>query len=148
MFVIPAFDIITRSSDTFDPQQHVFCSLRIRFSSSVKFSILFSHYLCNGVFFYFTHTSHNSLIVQCLLCLEWALLLLSSANPVFYLLPQIIKKCCSMFVCNCQSLKQEILYLFSSSSFLTQLLFQCHFHFLQIMNSMSCKDFLEMVLIQ
>ena len=60
--VIPAFDIITRSSDPFDPQQYVFCSLGIRFSSSLKFCVLFSYYFCNE-FLYYKHTSHWAIIL-------------------------------------------------------------------------------------
>jgi hypothetical protein len=47
---------------SFDPQQHVFFSLGIRFSLSLKFCILFSHYLCNE-FLCYKHTSHRTIIL-------------------------------------------------------------------------------------
>ena len=63
ILVIPDFDTITRSSDPFDPQKHVFSSLGIRFSSSVKFCFLLSHYLCIG-FLYYKLISHRAVILS------------------------------------------------------------------------------------
>jgi len=100
MLAIPAFDIITRSSDPFDPQQNVFWSLSFRFSSSVKFSILFSNYLCNEVLYY-KQTSHRAVILWSFgAFFLWNKLCHSCHQPILYFIFFLrLLKSATQYVC-------------------------------------------------